>query len=101
MRGYNLRMIYNTLQAMGLVRSKRQYSRDYLGRGWSYLREFEQRDRDDVRVSATTITTLQIRLRAVARYVPPTIAAEINQVIAAIERDSRIADMLGYRGRSL
>ena len=97
MRGYRLRKVYNALSTMGLVRNKRQFSREFLGRGWSYLRDVEQRDRDDVRIPPKTIMVLQTRLRAVARFVSPQIATEIEQVIATIERDSQIADLLGYR----
>ena len=97
MHGQNLKTVYSNLSLMGLLRSKRQFSRDFLGRGWTYLRDFEQRDRDDVRVPAKTVTALRARLHAVARLVPPGVRCRLDEVIAAIDRDTRIADLLGYR----
>ena len=97
MRGHNLEIIYAKLSALGLVRSKRHFSRDFLGRGWSYLRDFEQRDRSDVRVPLRTVSTLRARLHAVARLVPPGIRSRLDEVVAAIDRDTRIADLLGYQ----
>ena len=97
MRGFNLKCLYRDLLAMGLVRSKSQFSREYLLRGWSYLREFECRDRDEVRVPARTVAALRARLRAVALLTPGGIRAELEQVIAGIDRDTRVTDLLGYQ----
>ncbi|WP_210246557.1 MULTISPECIES: hypothetical protein, partial [unclassified Methylobacterium] len=55
------------------------------------------RDRDDVRVPAKTVMTLRARLDAVSRLTPPRIRCRLDEVIAAIDRDTRIADLLGYR----
>ncbi|KQQ09566.1 hypothetical protein ASF56_24950 [Methylobacterium sp. Leaf122] len=96
MRGYNLKSIYLILLAMGLVRSKRQFSREWLLRGWSYLREFDQRDRDEVRVPAKTVAVLRARLRAVARLTPGGVRTDLEQVIAVIDRDTHVADLLSY-----
>lgn len=97
MLGCNLKRTYETLVKMGLVRSKRQFSRDYLARGWSYLREYEQRNRDEVVVSKSTVLALRTRLNIVIRLVPPGIAAEIDQVIRAIDRDAHVTTLLGLR----
>lgn len=97
MLGSNLKSTYTVLVELGLVRSKRQFSRDYLARGWSYLREYEQRDRDAVAVSESTVLVLRTRLNMVARLVPPGIAAEIGEVIKTIDRDAHVARVLGLR----
>jgi predicted secreted Zn-dependent protease len=97
MLGYNLIRTYDSLVSIGLVRSKRQFSRDYLSRGWSFLRDYEQRDRDGVVVSNPTVLALRTRLKAVAQLTPPGIADEINQVITAIDRDSQVTAILGLR----
>lgn len=96
MLGFKLIKIYYNMSDMGLVRSKRHFSREYLLRGWSYLREFECRDRHSVRVPEKTVAALRARLRAIAHYTSGSVRLELEQLIAAINRDTRVADLLGY-----
>lgn len=97
MLGFKLIALYYGMSDMGLVRSKRQFSREYLLRGWSYLREFECRDRDAVRVPEKTVAALRARLRAIAHHTSGSVRAELEQLITAIDRDTRVADLLGYQ----
>ena len=100
MLGRCLGIIYLSLREMGLVRSKRAFSRTYLSRGWSYMRDLEHRGRQDAKVPAATIRALRGRLKAVARLLPPSLKVEVERVIAVIDRDAEIADLLDYgRGR--
>ncbi|WP_238178649.1 hypothetical protein, partial [Methylobacterium dankookense] len=80
MLGFNLIQTYAILQTMGVVRSKRQFSREWLKRGWSYLRDIEQRDRGDIRIPAKTVLALRARVSAVARLTPPQLRSELATV---------------------
>jgi hypothetical protein len=96
MRGYNLKKIYSTLRAIGLIRSKRQFSRDWLNRGWSYLRDIETRHRDDLQVAPKTVAILRARVSAVARLTPPRLRSELEAVVASIDSAMQTVRMLGY-----
>jgi hypothetical protein len=94
----NLTNSYKMMFNLGLVRSKRDYSRRWLGRGQTYLRDFELRDRDFVRVPPITVTRLRTRLRAVADRVPKGLRTEIEAVIDAIDQGVAVANLLSRRG---
>lgn len=99
MLGHGLTNTYLKMLDLGLTRSKRDFARRWLGRGKTYLRDFELREgRDIVRVSTTTVTTLRTRLRAVANRMPAGIAAEIMSVVQDIDRACHVADLIS-RGR--
>jgi hypothetical protein len=89
---------YQIMLKLGLVRSKRDYSRRWLGRGQTYLRDYELRGRDFVQVPTITVTRLRTRLRAVADRVPAGIRMEIEAVIDTIDQGTAVADLLSRRG---
>lgn len=93
----NLMNAYQMMLGLGLVRSKRDYSRRWLGRGPTYLRDYELRGRDFVPVPAVTVARLRTRLRAVADRVPPGIRMEIEAVIATIDQGTAVAVLLARR----
>ena len=99
MLGLYLRDVFLSLSELGLVRSKRQFSRQFLGHGWSYLRDIEQRDRDEFRVPPETVCLLRARLQALTGFLPTGIAGEIERIVARIDQHTDVADMLGYRFR--
>lgn len=99
MLGFHLKTAFYALSDLGLVRSKRHFSRTYLGRGWSYFRDIEQRDRDSFRVPPATVGLLRSRLQALVSFLPREAAAEIERVIAEIDQHTAVADALGYRSR--
>lgn len=94
----NLTYAYQMMFNLGLVRSKRDYSRRWLGRGQTYLRDFELRSRGFVKVPTSTVTRLRTRLRAVADRVPAGIRMEIEAVIDTIDQGTAVADLLSRRG---
>ena len=96
MTGNSLVYVFQALFCAGVVRSKRDFSRRFLGRGVTYLRDFEQRERMGVRVPPRTVVTLHRRLEAIVRLLPPEPAHELLQVLGRIERDCRIVTDLGY-----
>jgi hypothetical protein len=85
------RWYYLTLRDLGLVRCKRDFARRWLGRGETYLRDYEFRDRGWRRVNGATVARLRSNLTDVARRSPSDVADEIARVLAAIERDECIA----------
>lgn len=99
MLGLHLRMTFRDLSNLGLVRSKRHFSRTYLGRGWSYLRDIEQRDRDEFRVPPATVSLLRARLQALVNLLSPEAADQIKRVIMQIDQHNFVSDTLGYRSR--
>lgn len=96
MMGFHLTEIYTSLSDLGLVRSKRQFSR-MLGHHWSYLRDVEQRADETFRVPPVTVERVRTRLRALIEFMPKRHAAEIEQVIARIDQHAAVADVLGRR----
>ena len=85
---------FEQLRALGLARSKRDYARRWLGRGPTYIRDYENRTRGWNLVAPATSTRLREHLVAVATRVPVGIAAEINEVVADLDRSADIAQML-------
>src|SRR5215213_6636218 len=84
--GYMLLKTYINMRDIGLTRCKRDFSTRWLGRGKTYLRDFEFRDgRDGVKVPTITVIKLRSRLQAVADRVPAGIRSEIELVIKSID----------------
>lgn len=94
----SLKTAYDALRDLGLVRNKRDYCRQFLGRGPTYLKDYARDGRDVARVPSKTVTTLRARLCAIAGRVPPGIAAEIMSVVQDIDRACHVADLIS-RGR--
>ncbi len=97
MTGYMLLKTYINMRDIGLTRCKRDFATRWLGRGKTYLRDFEFRDgRDGVKVPTVTVMKLRSRLQAVAERVPPGIRSEIEFVVASIDQGLAVTDLL-YR----
>ncbi len=99
MLAYNMITVYADLFEMGLVRNKREFSRRYLKRGQTYLRDLERvdRDRSAVRIPASTVTALRGQLSAIERFGSRRVQAEIKSILVKIDEGVRVADLLGYR----
>lgn len=101
MYGAQLIRHYWSMKELGLVRSKRDFTQRWLGRGKTYLRDIEFRGREWRPVSTVTTARLRAGLINVAKRSPACVAAEIMQVLAAIDRDNAVARELdGSRRRS-
>jgi hypothetical protein len=94
MYGFNLQRAFEALHALGLVETRRQFSLRYLGRASGYLLDHERRVAGCARVAPSTLAHLRWRLRGIAARVPPGISAEIEAVIAGLDRDAAVAEML-------
>jgi hypothetical protein len=96
MIAFRLLATYERLRQIGLVRSKRDFAQRWLGRGKTYLRDYEYKiGRNAMRVPACTVEKLHARISAVAARVPARIASDLHEVLRDIERDTRVADVLG------
>jgi hypothetical protein len=91
----NISKIYYKLKAMGLTRSKRSFSRHFLQKGKCYLRNVEQSDR--LTVPLKVLQTLRSRLAEIAKLTPSGISKDLEEVVAGLDRDCRVAKLLGWR----
>jgi hypothetical protein len=98
MTGSGLLNTYVKLREIGITRNKRDFAIRLLGRGKTFVRDFEHREgRDAVRVPLKTVARLRTRLRALADRMPSGIRADIESVIHGIDRDVAVADLLSRR----
>lgn len=99
MIGRNLSVIYTMMHAACLVRSKRDFSRRWLGRGKTFLKDFEQRpERHFRRVSPRSIARLRARLLRIAAISPRSLRPDIEKIIREIDSSCAFADFY-LRGR--
>lgn len=99
MFGAHLIENYTAMRDLGLVRSKRDYARRWLGRGKTFLKDYEFRDRGWRRVSPAAIGLLRENLTTVAARLPSAVADEIKALIDRIDRDERVAATMTAWGR--
>jgi hypothetical protein len=95
MMGFHLTETYVALSELGVVRSKRHFSR-VLGHHWSYLRDVEQRGNDAFRVPPVTVERLRTHLCALIPFLSRRSAAEIEQAVAIIDKHEAVANYLQY-----
>lgn len=101
MLGFHLTITFDALSRLGLVRSKRHFSRTYLGHGSHYLRDVEQRGRDHFRVPRQTVEYLRARLASLVPYLSAEPAAQVKRLIDEVDQQSEVADWLGLMPRRL
>jgi uncharacterized protein YigA (DUF484 family) len=83
----------------GFVNSKRQFARIWLGRGKTYLRDFEHRpERLGLRVADRTVVSLRGRLLAVAAFSSKRVADRIDKIVDDIDAGCRVSEFI-WRGR--
>lgn len=99
MFGAHLLQHYATLRELGLVRCKRDYAKRWLGRGKTFLKDYEFRDRGSRRVSPAATATLRRNLTGVAARSPSAVASEIRVLIERMDRDERVAATMATWGR--
>lgn len=94
MDGWNLMALYERMRSMGLVASKREFSRTWLGRGETYARDYREDGRMHATVPSAVVARLRERLVAVARLVPQGAAQEIAAEVARIDQASAVHHLL-------
>lgn len=96
MLGLHLTQTYEELKYIGAVKSKRHFSRAFLGHHWAYLRDVEQRDRGEFRVPAATVTRLKTRLHEVSQHLSPRLRSQVEHVISQINQHVSVMRVLRY-----
>ncbi|MGU3466875.1 hypothetical protein ACLBXO_18670 [Methylobacterium sp. C33D] len=96
MMGFHLTEVYEALSDLGLVRSKRHFSR-VLGHHWSYLRDVEKRNNDAFRAPPETVARLRTYLLALTEFLSKASAAEIGRIVARIDQHIAISEVLARR----
>jgi hypothetical protein len=99
MFGAHLIENYITMRDLGLVRCKRDYAKRWLGRGKTFVKDYEFRDRGWRRVSPAATALLRQNLIGVAARSPSTVAREIRALIDRMDRDERVAATMASWGR--
>lgn len=92
MLGISLSNTYSILLDRGFVRSKRDYAKRWLGKGKTYVRDFEHRpERSLSKVGPSAVQCLRSRLTALKEFFPPTLVKEADDLLQSIDRDCRVA----------
>ena len=86
-----LRKVLEEMTTLGLVKSKRQFSREWLGQGATYVSDYKVKCREDAVISNAAIQTLVQRLNDTAALCGRLTSARIEAVIREIERERRVA----------
>lgn len=98
MMGRNLITVYEALRSAGFVRSKRDFATRWLGRGKTYMRDYEYKvGRDGTRVSPGTVARLRRLLTEIAARSSVAVKADLSKIILDIDRDCRVVEMLRRR----
>lgn len=92
--GHQIETYYHRLREIGLVRSRRDYSRRWLRRAETYLHDLVGKRRGGCLVGPDALRHLRERLGAVADLSPPGPAAEVRAVLAEIDRDLMVTTLL-------
>ena len=90
MHAYTLTMIYERMRKLGLIASKREFSKIWCGKGRTYLRDYIDDDRLHATVPHHVVTRLRDRLTAVADRTPAGVAREVREVVETIDRATMV-----------
>lgn len=94
MFGHQIEKVYFCLRALGLVRSRRDYGRIWLGRAQTMMRDMHAMGRSNALVRRDAVDHLRSRLDTLASIVPAGVARDVKAVIAEIDCDVKIASQL-------
>jgi hypothetical protein len=90
----NLLTVYDRMRNLGMVGNKREFSRLWLGKGRTYLRDYIEDDRLHATVPHHIVTGLRERLTAVAARTPAGAAREIMSVVETIDHATMVQDFM-------
>jgi len=90
----NLLTTYDKLKEAGLVRSKREFSRIFLGKHDGYVADVIYRDILGARGGLPLMQGLRDRLAEVAMQVPDILRSEVSGIITGIEAGMRVAEIM-------
>jgi hypothetical protein len=76
--------VYKWMRSIGLVASKREFSRSWCGKSQTYVADYIEDDRLGAMVPSVVVRRLRERLTAVAAHVPKGAAREIMTLVDEI-----------------
>ncbi|WP_201864472.1 hypothetical protein [Microvirga soli] len=94
----NFSIVYERLKEAGLVRSKREFSRNFLAKRSGYVADVLHRDVLGARGGLPIMRDLRDRLTEIAAEVPDSLRCEIVEIIAGIDAGVRVVEVMA-RGR--
>ena len=100
MYGHQLLNTFERLRALGLTDSRAGFSTQWCGKNEGLLRDYTRRDGPTAKVNPRVVARLRQRLIQAASLLPDHLAAQVREIDAGIERDLRVADLLGRRSLS-
>ena len=86
---------YEKMKVLGYVRSRREFSDRWLGRGKTYVTDFFIKDRTEVIVPEETLEYFMRRLEITMKYLPKKQLAEIESIKKEVEQSVSVARLLG------
>lgn len=96
MYGHQLFSIFERISALDIVDSQKDFSTRWCGKSQDLIRDYHRRGGANARVKPSVVARVRERLAEVARLLPE-LADEVREIDASIERDIRVADLLGRR----
>ena len=86
--------ILEEMTTLGLIKSQRQFSREWLNQGSTYVSDYKVKRREGALISSAAMHTLVQRLSATADLCGRLTSARIEAVLREIERQRRVADFI-------
>lgn len=83
--------VLDEMTKLGLIKSQRQFSREWLGQGATYLNDYKVKCREEALISGEATQTLVQRLSATAALCGRLTSARIEAVLREIEQARRVA----------
>lgn len=93
------RKVLDEMTKLGLIKSERQFSREWLGQGATYLNDYKVKRREEALISGEASQTLVERLSATAALCGRQTSARVEAVLREIERAQRVAKFVSRNHR--
>lgn len=97
MYGHQLLRTFERVHALGLTESRKSFSIHWCGKGADLLRDYTRRQGATAKVSKDVVSRIRHRLSEAADLLPEDCAKEVRAIDDTIDRDLRIAGLLGRR----
>lgn len=89
-----LRAVYDQLVTLGLTKSQRHFSTQFLGRGPTFMNDCVAKGRMLAPVPEPVVGELRAKLIAVAALVPARLRERIRDLVGVMDEGCRIAALL-------
>jgi hypothetical protein len=89
-----LTTVYDQLVTLGLTKSQRHFSTQFLGRGPTYLNDYVAKERGNAPVPKPVVRELRAKLTAVAALAPTRLRERLRDLVGIMDEGSRVAAIL-------